>query len=78
PHQHLLILPDITDKTRYHSIPHLTMQFFTKPLLPITSLSFPYHNPHLHPIFIFRKNNKQKTHPNLIQRLQANTKKFKK
>ena len=39
---------------------HLTMEFFTKGLVPITSLSFGYDNGHLEPIFILGKNNKQK------------------
>lgn len=39
---------------------HLTMEFFTKGLVPITSLSFGYKQGHLEPIFILGKNNKQK------------------
>lgn len=54
------------------------MEFFTKGLVPITSLSFGYDNGHLEPIFILGKNNKQKRDPNVIQRLEANRKKFKK
>ena len=78
PHQDVLILADIRNKTGYDVMAHLTMEFFTKGLVPITSLSFGYDNGHLEPIFILGKNNKQKRDPNVIQRLDANRKKFKK
>lgn len=78
PHQDVLILADIRNKTGYDVMAHLTMEFFTKGLVPITSLSFGYDNGHLEPIFILGKNNKQKRDPNVIQRLEANRKKFKK
>ena len=73
PHQDVLILADIRNKTGYDVMAHLTMEFFTKGLVPITSLSFGYDNGHLEPIFILGKNNKQKD-PNVIQRLEANRK----
>ena len=60
PHQDVLILADIRNKTGYDVMAHLTMEFFTKGLVPITSLSFGYDNGHLEPIFILGKNNKQK------------------
>ena len=78
PHQDVLIIADIRNKTGYDVMAHLTMEFFTKGLVPITSLSFGYDNGHLEPIFILGKNNKQKRDPNVIQRLEANRKKFKK
>lgn len=78
PHQDVLIFADIRNKTGYDVMAHLTMEFFTKGLVPITSLSFGYDNGHLEPIFILGKNNKQKRDPNVIQRLEANRKKFKK
>ncbi|MGT0298988.1 DUF1444 family protein [Staphylococcus aureus] len=56
---------------------HLTMEFFTKGLVPITSLSFGYKQGHLEPIFILGKNNKQKIY-SMIQRLEANRRKFNK
>ncbi|MDU2222782.1 MAG: DUF1444 domain-containing protein, partial [Staphylococcus epidermidis] len=52
PHQDVLILADIRNKTGYDVMAHLTMEFFTKGLVPITSLSFGYDNGHLEPIFI--------------------------
>ena len=78
PHQDVLIIADIRNKTGYDVMAHLTMEFFTKGLVPITSLSFGYKKEHLEPIFILGKNNKQKRDPNVIQRLEANRKKFNK
>lgn len=76
PHQDVLIIADIRNKTGYDVMAHLTMEFFTKGLVPITSLSFGYDKGHLEPIFILGKNNKQKRNPDGIQRLKANRKKF--
>lgn len=76
PHQDVLIIADIRNKTGYDVMAHLTMEFFTKGLVPITSLSFGYDKGHLEPIFILEKNNKQKRNPDVIQRLEANRKKF--
>ena len=76
PHQDVLILADIRNKTGYDVMAHLTMEFFTKGLVPITSLSFGYDNGHLEPIFILGKNKINKR-SNVIQRLEANRKKFK-
>lgn len=76
PHQDVLIIVDIRNKTGYDVMAHLTMEFFTKGLVPITSLSFGYDKGHLEPIFILGKNNKQKRNPDVIQRLEANRKKF--
>lgn len=76
PHQDVLIIADIRNKTGYDVMAHLTMEFFTKGLVPITSLSFGYDKVHLEPIFILGKNNKQKRNPDVIQRLEANRKKF--
>ncbi|HCU8110545.1 TPA: DUF1444 domain-containing protein, partial [Staphylococcus aureus] len=67
PHQDVLIIADIRNKTGYDVMAHLTMEFFTKGLVPITSLSFGYKQGHLEPIFILGKNNKQKRDPNVIQ-----------
>ena len=76
PHQDVLIIADIRNKTGYDVMAHLTMEFFTKGLVPITSLSFGYDKGHLEPIFILGKNNKQKRNPDGIQRLEVNRKKF--
>lgn len=76
PHQDVIIIADIRNKTGYDVMAHLTMEFFTKGLVPITSLSFGYDKGHLEPIFILGKNNKQKRNPDVIQRLEANRKKF--
>lgn len=76
PHQDVLIIADIRNKTGYDVMAHLTMEFFTKGVVPITSLSFGYDKGHLEPIFILGKNNKQKRNPDVIQRLEANRKKF--
>ena len=76
PHQDVLVIADIRNKTGYDVMAHLTMEFFTKGLVPITSLSFGYDKGHLEPIFILGKNNKQKRNPDVIQRLEANRKKF--
>ncbi|MDT3983497.1 DUF1444 domain-containing protein, partial [Staphylococcus ureilyticus] len=67
PHQDVLIIADIRNKTGYDVMAHLTMEFFTKGLVPITSLSLAYDNGHFEPIFILGKNNKQKRNPNVIQ-----------
>ncbi|MBL7573448.1 DUF1444 domain-containing protein [Staphylococcus saccharolyticus] len=58
PHQDVLIIADIRNKTGYDVMAHLTMEFFTKGLVPITTLSFGYDQGHLEPIFILGKNNK--------------------
>ncbi|CAM3084501.1 DUF1444 domain-containing protein [Staphylococcus argensis] len=76
PHQDVLIIADIRNKTGYDVMAHLTMEFFTKGLVPITSLSFGYEQGHLEPIFILGKNNKQKRNPNVIQRLEATRQKY--
>lgn len=76
PHQDVLIIADIRNKTGYDVMAHLTMEFFTKGLVPITSLSFGYDQGHFEPIFILGKNNKQKRDPNVIQRLEATRKQY--
>ncbi|MBO1205242.1 DUF1444 domain-containing protein [Staphylococcus nepalensis] len=76
PHQDVLIIADIRNKTGYDVMAHLTMEFFTKGLVPITSLSLAYDKGHFEPIFILGKNNKQKRNPNVIQRLEATRKKY--
>lgn len=73
PHQDVLVIADIRNKTGYDVMAHLTMEFFTKGLVPITSLSFGYDKGHLEPIFILAKNNKNKKDksPNVVQELSA-------
>lgn len=76
PHQDVLIIADIRNKTGYDVMAHLTMEFFTNGLVPITSLSLGYDKGHFEPIFILGKNNKQKRDPNVIQRLEAKRKQY--
>ncbi|KRG10448.1 DUF1444 domain-containing protein [Staphylococcus sp. NAM3COL9] len=76
PHQDVLVIADIRNKTGYDVMAHLTMEFFTKGLVPITSLSLGYDRGHFEPIFILGKNNKQKRDPNVIQRLEATRKQY--
>ncbi|MEB8096035.1 DUF1444 domain-containing protein [Staphylococcus xylosus] len=76
PHQDVLIIADIRNKTGYDVMAHLTMEFFTNGLVPITSLSLGYDKGHFEPIFILGKNNKQKRDPNVIQRLEATRKQY--
>ncbi|PTH29646.1 DUF1444 domain-containing protein [Staphylococcus agnetis] len=73
PHQDVLIIADIRNKTGYDIMAHMTMEFFTNGLVPITSLSLSYQNGRFEPIFILGKNNKQKSNasPNVIQHLGA-------
>lgn len=73
PHQDVLIIADIRNKTGYDVMAHLTMEFFTNGLVPITSMSFSYANDHFEPIFILGKNNKKKQDnaPNMVQHLRA-------
>ncbi|AYX90125.1 DUF1444 domain-containing protein [Staphylococcus cohnii] len=76
PHQDVLIIADIRNKTGFDVMAHLTMEFFTKGLVPITSLSLAYDKGHFEPIFILGKNNKQKRNPDVIQRLEATRKQY--
>lgn len=76
PHQDVLIVADIRNKTGYDVMAHLTMEFFSNGLVPITSLSFGYEEGHFEPIFILGKNNKQKRNPDVIQRLEATRKAY--
>ena len=76
PHHDVIINADIRNKTGYDVMAQLTMEFFTKGLVPITSLSLGYDKGHFEPIFILGKNNKQKRDPNVIQRLEATRKQY--
>ncbi|MBI5974267.1 DUF1444 domain-containing protein [Staphylococcus canis] len=73
PHQDVLLIADIRNKTGYDVMAHITMEFFTNGLVPITSLSLSYANDHFEPIFILGKNNKakDKNAPNVVQHLRA-------
>ncbi|PTF50115.1 DUF1444 domain-containing protein [Staphylococcus chromogenes] len=73
PHQDVLIIADITNKTGYDIMAHMTMEFFTNGLVPITSLSLGYEKGRFEPIFILGKNNKSKLNasPNVVQHLGA-------
>lgn len=56
PHQDVLIIGDIRNKTGYDVLAQMTMQFFTNGIVPVTSLSFVYEEGQLEPIFIMAKN----------------------
>lgn len=56
PHQDVLIIGDIRNKTGYDVLAQMTMHFFTQGTVPVTSLSFIYENGELEPIFIMAKN----------------------
>ncbi|MFS0673117.1 DUF1444 domain-containing protein [Ornithinibacillus sp. 179-J 7C1 HS] len=56
PHQDVLILADIRNKTGYDILAQMTMKFFTEGRIPITSLPFIYEERKLTPIFILAKN----------------------
>jgi uncharacterized protein YtpQ (UPF0354 family) len=56
PHQDVLIIADITNKTGYDVLAQLTMKYFTEGRIPITSLPFIYEDKKLEPIFILAKN----------------------
>ncbi|MFO3689377.1 DUF1444 domain-containing protein [Staphylococcus felis] len=73
PHQDVLLIADIRNKTGYDVMAHITMEFFTNGLVPITSLSFGYSDNHFEPIFILGKNNKRKNKeaPNVVHHLRA-------
>ncbi|MUK86803.1 DUF1444 family protein [Ornithinibacillus sp. L9] len=56
PHQDVLILADIQNKTGYDILAQMTMKFFAEGRIPITSLAFVYEDKKLTPIFILAKN----------------------
>lgn len=56
PHQDVLILADIENKTGYDILAQMTMKFFAEGRIPITSLAFIYEDKQLTPIFILAKN----------------------
>ncbi|MGM8365870.1 DUF1444 domain-containing protein [Virgibacillus sp. W0181] len=60
PHQDVLILGDIQNKTGYDILAQMTMKFFAEGRIPVTSLSFIYDNKKLEPIFILAKNRPKK------------------
>ncbi|HLQ71961.1 MAG TPA: DUF1444 domain-containing protein [Bacillota bacterium] len=56
PHQDVLIIADIQNKTGYDILAQMTMKFFAEGRIPITSLPFIYEEGKLEPIFILAKN----------------------
>ncbi|GGA82464.1 DUF1444 domain-containing protein [Ornithinibacillus halotolerans] len=60
PHQDVLIVADIQNKTGYDILAQMTMKFFTEGRIPITSLPFIYEDDKLTPIFILAKNKPEK------------------
>ncbi|WP_042146451.1 DUF1444 domain-containing protein [Paucisalibacillus sp. EB02] len=60
PHQDVLIMADIRNKTGYDILAQMTMKFFTEGRIPITALPFIYEDKKLTPIFILAKNRPEK------------------
>lgn len=60
PHQDVLILADIQNKTGYDILAQMTMKFFAEGRIPITSLPFIYEDKKLEPVFILAKNKPNK------------------
>ena len=60
PHQDVLIVADIQNKTGYDILAQLTMKYFSEGRIPITSLPFIYEDKKLEPIFILAKNRPEK------------------
>lgn len=56
PHQDVLIIADIQNKTGYDILAQMTMKFFAEGRIPITSLPFIYEDKVLEPVFILAKN----------------------
>ncbi|WP_100013300.1 DUF1444 domain-containing protein [Lentibacillus sediminis] len=59
PHQDVLIVADIENKTGYDILAQMTMKFFAEGRIPITSLALIYEDKKLTPIFILAKNRPQ-------------------
>lgn len=64
PHQDVLIIADIQNKTGYDVLGQMTMKFFAEGRIPITSLPFIYDEQKLEPIFILAKNKSQNNSKN--------------
>jgi len=60
PHQDVLILGDIQNKSGYDILAQMTMKFFADGRIPITSLPFVYEDKKLEPVFILAKNRPEK------------------
>ncbi|NBJ69046.1 MULTISPECIES: DUF1444 domain-containing protein [Clostridia] len=56
PHQDVLIVADVQNKTGYDILAQMTMKFFAEGRIPITSLPMIYDEKQLEPIFILAKN----------------------
>ncbi|MFC3040153.1 DUF1444 domain-containing protein [Virgibacillus xinjiangensis] len=56
PHQDVLIIADVENKTGYDILAQMTMKFFAEGRIPITSLALVYEDKKLTPIFILAKN----------------------
>ena len=56
PHQDVLIIADIQNKTGYDILAQMAMKYFAEGRIPITSLPFIYEDRKLEPIFILAKN----------------------
>ncbi|MGX9933132.1 DUF1444 domain-containing protein [Virgibacillus salarius] len=60
PHQDVLIITDVQNKTGYDILAQMTMKFFAEGRIPITSLPMIYEDKTLEPIFILAKNKPEK------------------
>jgi len=60
PHQDILILADVQNKSGYDVLAQMTMKFFAEGTIPITALSFVYEDHHLEPVFILANKKPQK------------------
>ncbi|WP_042223150.1 DUF1444 domain-containing protein [Oceanobacillus manasiensis] len=56
PHQDVMIIADIQNKTGYDVLAQMNMKFFAEGRIPITSLPFIYEDKQLEPVFILAKN----------------------
>ena len=56
PHQDVLIIADIVNKSGYDILAQMAMKFFAEGRIPITSLALIYEDKHLEPVFIMAKN----------------------
>ena len=56
PHQDVLIIADIENKTGYDILAQVTMKYFAEGRVPITSLPFIYEDKKLEPVFIMARN----------------------
>lgn len=76
PHQDVLVIADIRNKTGYDVMAHLTMEFFTKGLVQLHHYHLVMKKDILNLYSFWVKIINKKRDPNVIQRLEANRKRF--